>query len=271
MRIALEQAIEQKNWTNAATSASDLSRLHVTLGNLRLASEASENGITYAEFADDGSSTIAGRTALANALVQGGDLHRAKGLLNEAEALKAEIQPDYPKLDSIQGYQYCDLLLTLGQAEAVRKRALQTLDWAKTHTSLLAIALDHLSLGRAALALEDRDEARNQLDQAVDGLREAGQMQELPRGLLARAASFLEVGEFPKSRHDLDEAMRIAERGGMRLFKCDAHLEYVRLALAEGNPGAALPHFQSAQRLVEDCGYHRRDPEIAELKEKLGL
>ena len=57
----------------------------------------------------------------------------------------------------------------------------------------------------------------------------------------------------------------------MRLHECDAHLEYARLALAEGNPDAALPHFQSADALVTECGYHRRDPELLDLKEKLGL
>ena len=39
--------------------------------------------------------------------------------------------------------------------------------------------------------------------------------------------------------------MRLAKRCGMRLHECDAHLEYARLALAEGKPDAALPHFQS--------------------------
>jgi hypothetical protein len=104
----------------------------------------------------------------------------------------------------------------------------------------------------------------------VDGLREAGQLWMLPYGLLARAAFFREVGEYEKSRRDLDEVMRIAKRCGMRLFECDAHLEYARLTLSEGNPNAALPHFQSAEALVIECGYHRRDPEIAELREKLG-
>jgi hypothetical protein len=33
------------------------------------------------------------------------------------------------------------------------------------------------------------------------------------------------------ARCDLGEAMRIAKRSEMRLFQCDAHLEYARLAL----------------------------------------
>ncbi len=65
--------------------------------------------------------------------------------------------------------------------------------------------------------------------------------------------------------------MRIATRSGMRLHECDAHLEYARLALAEGRPDAARVNLKSAEALVSECGYHRRDGEVAELKEELGL
>jgi hypothetical protein len=54
-------------------------------------------------------------------------------------------------------------------------------------------------------------------------------MEFLSRGVLVRAVLFREVEEFTRSRCDLDAAMRIAERGGMRLFQCDAHLGYARL------------------------------------------
>jgi hypothetical protein len=119
------------------------------------------------------------------------------------------------------------------------------------------------------LTLGDRDEAHTRLDQAVDGLREAGAMEFVSRGLLARAALFCEVEEFTRSRHDLDEAMRIAERGGMRLHQCDAHLGYARLALAEGKPDDAREPLESAKALVSACGYHRRDGEVEELEKAL--
>ena len=105
----------------------------------------------------------------------------------------------------------------------------------------------------------------------MEALRDASMIHVLPKGLLARAISYRKMGDYKNSRHDLAEAMRIAKRCGMRLHECDAHLEYARLALAEGNPDAALPHFQSANTLVDECGYHRRDGELLELKQKLRL
>ena len=95
-------------------------------------------------------------------------------------------------------------------------------------------------------------------------------MHYLPRGLLARAALFRETGDAPAARRDLDEAMRIARRSEMRLFQCDAHLEYARLALAEGDREKAREHVAEARRLVEETGYGRRRPEVEALEALVG-
>jgi tetratricopeptide (TPR) repeat protein len=190
-------------------------------------------------------------------------------MFKEAEALQARGRPHEPWLYSVRGYSYCDLLLALGRAAEVRKRAEYAIEIAKRNNRLLGIALDHLSLGRAALALREHGEARVQLDQAVEGLRRAGQIQELPRGLLARAGLCRETGTFAAARRGLDEAMRIAKRSEMRLFQCDAHLEYARLALAESDQERAREHVAEARRLVEETGYGRRRPEVEELEQAL--
>ena len=62
--------------------------------------------------------------------------------------------------------------------------------------------------------------------------------------------------------------MRIARRSEMRLFQCDAHLEYARLALAEGDREQARGHVVEARRLVNETGYGRR-PEVAALEAQL--
>ncbi len=270
MRAGLDLLVEQGNWEQAAISSSNLSELQLTLGEVVAALASGEAAIEYADRSGDAFLRIVHPITLADAMHQAGALVAAHQLFEEAEKRQEERQPDYPQLYSLQGYRYCDLLLTLGQAEAVRERALQTLEIAEFNNWLLDIALDHLSLGRAALVLGGRNEARRQLDQAVDCLREAASMDHLPRGLLARAAFFREVEEYILSRRDLDEVMRIATRSGMRLHECDAHLEYARLALAEGQPDAAHAHLKSAEALVTACRYHRRDPEVEELKATLG-
>jgi hypothetical protein len=127
----------------------------------------------------------------------------------------------------------------------------------------------------------------------VEGLRASGQSDDFPHGLLARAAFRRAVGDWSGAARDLDEVEEIAEPGPMRLFLCDTALERARLALArreafaplngliEKSPPKPSPpdaaeaaalaeetrqNLASARKLITDCGYHRRDEELAELE-----
>ena len=105
-----------------------------------------------------------------------------------------------------------------------------------------------------------------------------------------RSAAISATG--PAAGRDLDEVEEIAEPGPMRLFLCDLALERTRIALAhreafaplnglvEASAGpSARPDAAEAARLTEEaraqlaiarnlvaeCGYHKRDVEVAEL------
>jgi tetratricopeptide (TPR) repeat protein len=223
--------------------------------------------------------------------------------------MQAEWQPECRQLYSLRGFQYCDLLLSLTGRERwaelspfwagnrerwqfreicleVRMRARRALDWAeKGGLGLLIIALDHLSLGRSylGLALTTSDpltpggeaevefgRSAEHLDHAVDGLRQAGSEDHLPHGLLARAAFRRLRGDWAAATADLDEALEIAERGSMRLFVCDAHLEWARLHLQQGETEAARGHVALARKLVNETGYGRREREVRWLESRFG-
>ena len=269
IRAAIENHIEQQNLKEALRSASNLLELQLALGDVTAATTTGEEAIDRADRSDHAFERMNACAHLGSARHQAGAFETAIALFEKAETMQAKSQPGYPRLYSVRGYQYCNLLLTLGQAKAVWERAEENERMRHPADPLLDIALEQLSLGRAALALGDRDEVHTRLKQAIDGLRGAGTLDYLPHGLLARAAFFRDEKEYAPSQRDLDEVMRIATRSGMRLHECDAHLEYARLALAEGRRDDARPHLKSAAALVSACGYHRRDPEIAELKEKL--
>jgi hypothetical protein len=131
------------------------------------------------------------------------------------------------------------------------------------------------------------------LDQCIARLRATGTSDDTPYGLLARAAFHRSVGELDSAARDLDEVEEIAEPGPMRLFLCDAALERTRLAFAriemfaplhgmlDDNPPKpvapdvaedarlkqeARTNLAKASKLITDCGYHRRDEELAELE-----
>jgi tetratricopeptide (TPR) repeat protein len=203
---------------------------------------AARQSVDLADRSGDAFERLADRTTLADALHQSGDRAEAALLFEEAERLQAESQPEYPILYSLGGYQYCDLFLGQGQTAEVLRRASQTLRWAEQLHWPLDIGLNHLSLGRAHPA--GSAEAAHHLDQAVDSVRRVGAHDFLPLALLARGTP-----------HDLDEVFRIATRSGMRLHLADYHL-------AKGN-------LAEAERLINETGYHRRDPELAALRAKL--
>ncbi|TEU11308.1 MAG: TIR domain-containing protein [Anaerolineales bacterium] len=275
IQAALGAAIAQEDWENAARRASNLSELTLTSGDLVQALEFARQSVDLADRSGVWEQRMINRTTLADALHQAGRLPEAEAAFREAEEMQKEKQSQYPLLYSLRGFRYCDLLLGQGRYQDVLSRAGQTLKWVTPQNWLLDIALDHLSLGRAHL-LQARQEgtgdftqAAAHLNQAVDGLRQAGQQDELPRGLLARAELRRVMGSLDRARADLEEALSIATRGGMRLYEADCHLEYVRLHLACGDKEKARQSLAKAKQMIEDMGYHRRDGEVAALEEML--
>jgi len=274
MQAALENKKLQEDWEGAAVAAGNLSELHLTMGEVAVAVDYARQSVDYVDRSGDWQMQIVGYTTLADALHQQGKLSEAEAAFIQAEGMQKEWQSSYPLLYSLPGFRYCDLLLAQGKHREALNRAGQTLKWAKQaiESSLLDIALNHLSLGRARLLQAgetgDFSQASAQLDRAVDGLRESGQQWFIPPGLLARAELHRVMGNHDRAQHDLDEAMTIATRGGMRLYEADCHLESARLHLAMGKKDEARESLAKAKEMIDEMGYHRRDGEVRELEEK---
>ena len=276
MQAALEAAVSREDWRNAAIAGGNLSQLRVTIGQVELALENAQQSVELADRSGDAFQRMAMRTALAGAQHQAGRLIESEALFREAEAMQKQDQPVYSLLYSLQGFLYCDLLLDRAKYEEVRRRATQTLAWAmKAETSLLSVALERLSLGRALLLQAQEEDAPDffdaprHLNQAVDGLRQAGTQHHIPRGLLARAEMYRAARDFGAARSDLEEALAIAERGEMGLHQADSHLEYARLHLATDERDKARESLATAKKMIGDMGYHRRDGEVEELEREL--
>ncbi len=303
MRGGIEFAAKLNDWRNASAGASNLSELELTLGEVAGAVGDAEQSVTYADRSGDASRRMSSRTTHADALHQAGRRTEAETRFREAEQIQQEMQPDYPLLCTLQGFQYCDLLLAvaeqaawrlvqssklISECRAVSQRTAQTLKWVRDgNLSLLPIALDHLTLGRAALyeAILSKSEIQNpksEIEQAVSGLRRASQQDEFPKALLTRVWLRFLTGACtgPESAQaDLDEAWEIAERGPMRLFMADIHLYRARLF---GNPksevrsveypwGAPTTDLLAARKLIEQCGYWRRKEELEHAERVIGV
>ncbi len=208
MRATLELNKADRQWQNAAVCAGNLSELHLTLGEVAPAVAAGEESVELADRSGDWAQRMSKRTALADALHQAGRWEASAAAFREAEAMQAEQQPQYPRLYSLQGYQFCDLLLSRGEpadgsglegvrwvglrptggarphptetaeryregCEEVRERAEQFFEWRVPGDPLLDIALDHLSLGRAHLGLALTSGASPDVTEAAEHLDRA--------------------------------------------------------------------------------------------------
>ena len=259
MRAGLEARIKLEQWREAAECACNLSELSLLLGEVAKALEDAEKCITYADRSGDLFMRMVGR------LKAGVTLHQLDRR-TDSEALCREIEREfgYPLLGSFQGFWYYDLLLTEAErvawqmlentgkrqirnpkliefCRAIEQRAALPVTIDLSGYNLLEIALNHLTLGRVELyraALENSaiGNSRLEIEQAVSGLRRAGDQAFIPFGLLTRAWLRFLTGARTgpgSAQEDLDEAWKIAERGPMKLFLADIHLHRARLFFRE--------------------------------------
>ncbi len=284
MRAGAEMRVAQADWKNAVISYNNLSELQLSLGRIEPAVADAERSVDYADRSGDAFLCIAIRTTLADTRHQQGEREAARHGFAEAEIMQAKRQFEYPLLYALPGFQYGELLLAKAERAAwggaavaedseacaqVAQQAARTLAWAKDgKLSLLTIALDHLTLARCALyadLLHGRPPGQNaqlHTEAAVAGLRQAGTMDHLPRGLLTRAWLRHRMNDLPGAQADLAEAQRIAERGGMTLFLADIALTRARLFEDKAE-------LAKARALIDECGYGRRVPELEDAEKRL--
>jgi len=185
MRVGLVRYEASCDWRNVAPGASNLSQLALTLGSLGEAVVEGRRAINFANLSGDAFLKAALRTTAADALHQAGERAEATALFAEAERMQAENQPQFPRLYSVQGFRYADLILApaeraawraagialgakvewsttregieppnaapLGACAEATERAKEWFDWRETNDSLLGIAHDALTLARASL------------------------------------------------------------------------------------------------------------------------
>ncbi|MCX6872670.1 MAG: HNH endonuclease [Verrucomicrobia bacterium] len=111
---------------------------------------------------------------------------------------------------------------------------------------------------------------RAHLDDALKGLREAGQQHHYANGLLVRCQYYREIGDYDSAQKDLDEAHGIAERSKMTFHLVDHDLEAAELALQRNEHAHAQECLDDAKlKIVSMKGYTRRKPQVADLERRL--
>jgi tetratricopeptide (TPR) repeat protein len=131
MKASLYDYIAQEDWKNASRAATNLSELHLTIGDIAQALDHAKQSVEFADRSSDAGEQMARRTTLADALHQTGSMAEAEHLFHETEEKQKKRQPEYPLLYSLWGFRYCDLLLGMGKYREVLSRAEQALNLGK--------------------------------------------------------------------------------------------------------------------------------------------
>ncbi|HMJ60536.1 MAG TPA: ATP-binding protein, partial [Bryobacteraceae bacterium] len=101
MLVSLQNYCKQEAWKHAAITASNLSELELTLGDVAGAVGDAEQSVTYVDCNGDAFMQAMTRTTHADALHQAGRRAEAEMRFREAEQMQAERQLDYPLLYSL--------------------------------------------------------------------------------------------------------------------------------------------------------------------------
>ena len=210
---------------------------------------------------------------------------------------------DKPKeLLSFHGFQYCQLLIDIGQYEKAYGLSRSMISIASNHKSHNDVCLGAICAGAILMRVPygNLRAAIEQLDYAIATFRILDQSYDWwPYALIYRVEYFRCNCNYEAATADLLEVYEIAKSSSMRLHLTDYHLEMSRLILAieadsaqynDATPDRkqrALPieiadpdepgiltlegHIQAANKLIQDTGYYRRDTELAELKQQAGI
>lgn len=272
MEAVVAMYVQQENWKPAANTANNLSETQALLGHLPTALASARQALGYAEQSQDAFMQIASRSNFAWHSFLSGDSARAVRLMQEAERLQAEDDPEYPLLYSLRGFQYCEILLAQqSSAAAVAKRAQQTLAWAQEHLGLLDQGQDHHTLAKCQLLLARaaQPDAAASLPAALAHSQAALRLIRQGDGggyiipaLLTHARILCALPDHPAALAALNEAYAIARRCGMLLHETDTLLTRLEL-FGETQPypwpeSSPAQDHQRAGALIKQCGYGLR-------------
>ena len=194
-------------------SASNVSEIELLVGEITSAVAMAERSIALANQANNAFLIITSRAIHANALHATGDRALAERIFNQAEQRQKEFQPEFPLLYSISGAILLRPAALAGQGcRRTRSIGSNLSDGRVGQRFLLSTAVDILTLGRAHLAIAlaepseklfawrtrgaDATHGIRQAPEAIEHLRASERNDQIPRGLLARAAFRRTVGDW---------------------------------------------------------------------------
>uniref|UniRef100_UPI003D0A41F6 metallophosphoesterase n=1 Tax=Haliangium sp. TaxID=2663208 RepID=UPI003D0A41F6 len=267
MRAGLERSEADEDWENAAIAAGNMSQLALTLGRTAEAVERARHAVALADRSDDMWQRSIHRSALADAQHQAGALDESRALFAKVEVMQAERQAHLPRLYSVEGYWYCDLVL--GQAVLFDHSALSLAALAPSPNSVLPAESPALAPSSPASPLVQSAvvRARQACEVVLDRASYALEVSERNRWLLDIALYHLALGRAhlglglvagtSQDCHADATAVGEPEPAAVHLDQARAHLDHAVTGLRQAGRDDYMPRGLLARAALHRlCGEH---------------
>lgn len=267
----IQKNIQILNYQSLVYVTLNLSEINLILGLIEAAGKESMQSVIYSK--NRTVSIIQRVVALcchANYLAAKGENREALKYFLLAERVQLNDPFELGVLYSKWGFDFYRFLIEEGHIEQASEQVDILLEAPEGFfKNTLDMPLIYLLKGWCFLKNNNNEMARININRSMEGFLAFNHQDYLPFSLLTRAALHRHTRDFARARQDLQEVLDIAGGSGMRLHLTDYHLEMARLLLVEEQGDECIyHHLTAAEHLINETGYHRRDKELAELKQQ---
>jgi tetratricopeptide (TPR) repeat protein len=268
------------DWEQAATAAQLLGEVLLLHGRVKAACDAMETAVHLAkEHLDDGYRLRINLTFLGTALMQAGSREKARLAFERAEGVAQHRAGQPQRLTLGNLFRFGEWLVNEGElnkAAALLEQA-EALEAVDSHKGLFSDGLHQLLLGMIAAQRARSGERVStnpnvHFGNAYDNFVKAGRDDFRARALIEWASARDRGWQADEAVQRLNEAREIAERGPMGLHLADIHLRRAYLFCEKKLypwPSSAKGDLAAAEKLINECGYHRRDKELEDTEKAI--
>lgn len=264
-KFAKNLSVQLEDWEYAARNTEVFIDTLTGLGKLYEVEKNALLAIDYSLHISDKWRLIANYSRLATVLYNFGQLQQSILIFIKAEQL---VQPDCTYLYSIWGTKYCSALLDADSnnknLSIILERGKYCLSYAIASNRWQSIAYGHFNMACIYSVLQETQKAHLAFSLAIQIMQRSNNILYIPSFYIARADFYLTQNKLNEAKDDLNSALEIIERCGMKLYQVDYLLIHGRYCLASNDNKieTALNNYQEAKDLIAETGYHLRDAEL---------
>ncbi|MFZ2727365.1 MAG: hypothetical protein WAX77_14010 [Methylococcaceae bacterium] len=249
-----------------AVSYQNLVDIYFALGKLDLAKRTAKQSIEYSQLSKNYDYEIIGRNYVATTHYFYGKLEESERTFKDAINASFSTQRKYiSEYTMIISDRYFELLIVCAKNKVARKeilaKYLEKVEQTKYNSGLYPSANECLVLALCCVASGNED-TELFFNDAIIQVHKSNTILFIPEFYLYRADFYLTQNRLNEAKDDLNSALEIIERCGMKLYQVDYCLIHGRYCLAINDNDTALNHYYEAQNLIAETGYHLRDAEL---------